>query len=275
MFPISLQLSALQLAVGLLLAALVAGVAWRLGLLARSGAIAACLLGGAVYALGGLPAAILLVAFFVSSSLLTRLFTRRKRVVAGTYSKGGQRDAAQVLANGGPALLVLLLSALLGWPARLAWPAFAAVLASVTADTWATELGVLSRSQPRLITTGRRVPKGSSGAVSAVGSLAAAAGAVFIAGLAGLLGAGGGRVIASIALAGWLGAFFDSLLGATWQAIYYCPNCKKETEQHPQHTCGTPTRLQRGWAWLNNDWVNLLSALCALLVLLATTHFWL
>ncbi|MCW5888854.1 MAG: DUF92 domain-containing protein, partial [Anaerolineales bacterium] len=60
-----------------------------------------------------------------------------------------------------------------------------------------------------------------------------------------------------------------------WQAIYYCPNCKKETEQHPQHTCGTPTRLQRGWAWLNNDWVNLLSALCALLVLLATTHFWL
>jgi uncharacterized membrane protein len=57
-------------------------------------------------------------------------------------------------------------------------------------------------------------------------------------------------------IAGFLGALFDSLLGASVQAIYHCPSCEKETERHPSHSCGTPTTRTRGWGWLNNDWVN-------------------
>jgi uncharacterized membrane protein len=53
---------------------------------------------------------------------------------------------------------------------------------------------------------------------------------------------------------------FDSLLGATIQAIYYCPLCHKETERHPLHTCGTSTSQRRGWYWLNNDLVNFLAS---------------
>jgi len=53
-----------------------------------------------------------------------------------------------------------------------------------------------------------------------------------------------------------LGALFDSLLGATVQAIYYCPACQKETERNPVHSCGTETTQIRGWTWLGNDWVN-------------------
>ena len=57
---------------------------------------------------------------------------------------------------------------------------------------------------------------------------------------------------------GWLG-----------QAIYFCPACARETERHPQHTCGETTRLQRGLPWLDNDGVNLACALVgALLALL-------
>ncbi len=56
--------------------------------------------------------------------------------------------------------------------------------------------------------------------------------------------------------AGLLGALFDSLLGATVQAIYYCPACEKETERHPVHLCNTETRYSRGWQWLTNDLVN-------------------
>jgi len=52
------------------------------------------------------------------------------------------------------------------------------------------------------------------------------------------------------------GALFDSLLGATVQAIYYCPACQKETERYPSHSCGTETGQIRGWTWLSNDWVN-------------------
>jgi len=45
-------------------------------------------------------------------------------------------------------------------------------------------------------------------------------------------------------------------LGATWQAIFFCPTCQAETERFPLHSCGTPTSLLRGKLWLNNDWVN-------------------
>jgi uncharacterized membrane protein len=59
---------------------------------------------------------------------------------------------------------------------------------------------------------------------------------------------------------------FDSLLGATVQAIYHCPHCDKETEKHPLHTCGTPTLQVRGWKWLNNDLVNVGCALVGALI---------
>ncbi len=274
MFEISLAFDWLQLGIGLLIAAAIAAVAWRLGMLAPSGALAATALGGLVYGLGGLPASILLVVFFASSSVLTRLFSKRKKNLALTFSKTGRRDWAQVLANGSPALLVLAVGAAQWLPEYIAWPGFAAALASVTADTWATELGVLSKTQPQLITTGQRVPKGTSGAVSLTGSLAAAGGALLIALTAGLVGSGYFTlgVLAAITLAGILGAYFDSFIGATVQAIYYCAACKKETEQHPTHSCGAATRRQRGWRWMNNDWVNFLSAVFGVLVLLGAAN---
>ncbi len=71
---------------------------------------------------------------------------------------------------------------------------------------------------------------------------------------------------AIITLAGVGGATFDSLLGATVQAIYFCPTCQKETERHPTHTCGAQTIQRRGWRWLQNDWVNFLCSLTGALL---------
>ena len=68
-------------------------------------------------------------------------------------------------------------------------------------------------------------------------------------------------LLGAVAAAGLLGSLLDSILGATLQAIYFCPQCQKETERTPMHTCGTPTVFQRGWRWLDNDWVNLLCSL--------------
>jgi uncharacterized membrane protein len=55
---------------------------------------------------------------------------------------------------------------------------------------------------------------------------------------------------------GLAGSLFDSLLGATVQAMYFCPACQKETERHPAHSCGARTERIRGWSWLGNDAVN-------------------
>ena len=176
-----------NLIVAFLLAALIAALAWKLGALDRTGAIAATLLGSIVYGLGGLQWAILLIAFFVSSSLLSLAFTDRKGQLTSNYAKGSRRDWAQVLANGGLGAAFLILAALEVIPVALAWLVFAAALATVTADTWATELGVLSLAPPRLISTWQPVARGSSGAISLVGTAASLLGASFIAALAFLL----------------------------------------------------------------------------------------
>jgi uncharacterized protein (TIGR00297 family) len=260
-----------MLLLGLGLGALIGYAARRAGALSAGGAWAAALSGGLIFGLGGLPWAVLLLAFFLSSSLLSRLFTRRKAAIEEKYAKGARRDAGQVLANGGLAALLALAHWL--WPeAAWPWAAFAGALAAVNADTWATELGVLNPAPPRLITTGRAVERGTSGGVSLAGYAAALGGAGLIALGAALFTPADGalRIFAAVTLAGLLGSTLDSLLGAGLQAIYTCPNCRKETERHPQHTCGAPTTLTRGWRWLNNDAVNFLASLAgaALAVLL-------
>ncbi len=237
---------------GSLLAA--AGVSWmayRSRALSGRGALAATWVGGTMLASGGLPWAALLLFFFLSSSALSRLGPRRKTALQARFAKGGQRDASQVLANGGLATLAALGHA---WaPSPLWWIAAAGALAAANADTWATEIGVLSPALPRDVRTGRRVPRGTSGAVSLWGLAAAAGGALSIAAIAAWQTPHAGL---PVALGGFLGAWVDSLLGATVQAHYYCPACQQPTEHHPVHTCGTATTLQRGWAWLDNDAVN-------------------
>ena len=57
----------------------------------------------------------------------------------------------------------------------------------------------------------------------------------------------------------------DSLLGATLQASYFCPQCNKPTESRV-HRCGTPTTLVRGQSWITNDVVNLAGTLVGALV---------
>ncbi len=247
----------MSLIIGFLLGILIGFLAWRANALSPSGAVAAAASGGLIFGLGGLPWAVLLLAFFISSSGLSRAFASRKAALSEKFSKGSRRDWGQVLANGGlGSLLALALAAFPGqaWP----WVAFAGAMAAVNADTWATELGVLSRQPPRLITSGKQVERGTSGGISLFGTLAALGGALLIA----LAAAAFPIVPAPLALlvsailGGLIGSLFDSFLGATVQAIYYCPRCQKETERHPEHLCGTPTEKIRGWSWLNNDWVN-------------------
>jgi uncharacterized protein (TIGR00297 family) len=241
------------LVLGTLLAAGIALVAYRLGSLSGSGAAAAVAVGILTFGIGGLVPAVLMILFFVSSTALSRYGGERKRLVAATFSKGGRRDAGQVVANGGIAAVLSVVYGSTGEPLWLA--GIAGALAAANADTWATELGVLSRRKPRLITSGVVVEPGTSGAITAVGTAAALAGAGLIAVAAGPLGAGWVTALACTA-GGLVGSLFDSLLGATVQAMYFCPACEKETERHPVHTCGTATRRARGWPWLQNDAVN-------------------
>jgi uncharacterized protein (TIGR00297 family) len=254
-----------QIILGFLLAAAIALAAYRARSLSRSGAAAATLLGGVIFGLGGLAWAAVLLTFFLSSSALSRLARRYKTRLDEKFAKGSQRDWAQVLANGGLGMALVTLQFF--FPDNpLIWYAYVGAMAAVNADTWATELGVLSTRRPRLITTGLPVERGTSGAITRLGLMASLAGA-------GLVGLVGGLVrlpvgpeslalaVGSALLGGMAGSLADSWLGATYQAIYYCPQCEKGTERHPLHACGTPTHQVQGLRWLNNDLVNVACSL--------------
>jgi len=265
----------LRLLAGLLGSSLIAVAAYFGRSLSLSGAISAIVMGTVFITLGEPIWFALLIAFFVSSSLLSKWKrnSRAKAEAETKYEKSGRRDAGQVWANGGVGLLLCAAHAIWHDPA---WQlAYIGVMASVNADTWATELGSLSRTAPRLITSGKRCAPGTSGGVTPLGSAAALAGAAFIGAVAALLlspqqaaaaGQGGGfaaaaAVVAVAAAAGLAGAFADSLLGATVQAMYRCRVCGSETERAAH--CGAATMRERGAAGLNNDRVNLLSSLLA------------
>ncbi|MCU0520173.1 MAG: DUF92 domain-containing protein [Anaerolineae bacterium] len=256
---------------GILFSGLIATVAYRRGALSRSGAYGAVITGTLIFGLGGWVWGALLITFFVLSSLLSKYKESTKAQFSEKFAKGSRRDLGQVLANGGAGALLALAYTFCGHPALFF--AFLGAMATVNADTWATELGVLDPAPPRLITTGAAVERGTSGGISRHGMLATLAGGVAI-GLSGwayqhlaggLRGApapplvGGAIIMAACVLGGLAGSLGDSLMGATIQAIYYSECRGKETER-PIDGDGVRNRLIRGWVWLSNDWVNFLSS---------------
>lgn len=252
-----------RIGAGLVLSAVIGFLAYRRRSLTASGWLGAIITGTATFGFGGWAWGLTLIAFFVTSSLLSHVRRAQKERATGeTFEKGSQRDLGQALANGGIASVLALLYAVRGEPAWLL-AAFVGVMATVTADTWATELGVLSRRPPVLITTLRRVEAGTSGGVSGAGLAASAAGALLV----GLVAAGvhvwetGMWQIALVpaALVGGLcGSLTDSLFGATVQASYRTASGRITERTHD--AAGQPHVLARGWRVINNDAVNALSS---------------
>jgi uncharacterized protein (TIGR00297 family) len=255
-----------RLLLGLLLSSGISLAAYRRGSLSRSGVGGAIVTGTTTFGLGGWAWGLSLIFFFVSSSLFSHFRAQDKaETAADKFSKGSKRDIGQVVANGGVATALAVGYGLLSSQKmrQLYLAGYTGALATATADTWATELGVLSPHQPRLITTGKPVGAGTSGGITWLGTGAAALGALAL-GLVFWLLQRCPKSLASLPLiallSGLCGSIVDSILGATVQAMYYCPACEKETERYV-HKCGTRTVPLRGITWLDNDAVNFVATL--------------
>ena len=181
--------------------------------------------------------------------------------------------------------------------------------AAVAADTFASELGILSTSPPRLITslTLRSVPPGTNGGVTSAGLLASLLGAASIALTAVVLTpfCGGSRgdlttrlgLFASITLWGGLGSILDSFLGGWLQASVVDRRTGKVVEGEGGRSVpyrstlapGGPLQdkdrnewkdkessryLVSGSEWLDNNGVNLLMATLMSLGGMVVAHWW-
>ncbi|MFM2309537.1 MAG: hypothetical protein RLY87_1659 [Chloroflexota bacterium] len=249
----------LRILMGVFLSAAIGALAYKRGSLTASGWLGAIITGTATFGLGGWPHGVTLVFFFVSSTIWSRLKKHQKASLEQTvFEKGSRRDIWQAMANGGLAALICCAVPL--WPEHIDTInlLFAATMATVAADTWATELGVLFGGTPRLITTLKPAPKGTSGAISIPGTMAALAAAASTAIVfAGMNGTLTGQFVYIVTLVGVFGCLCDSFLGATVQRLYHGPTGLTERTHGPD---GTPLPLVRGWRWLNNDLVNFISS---------------
>lgn len=139
---------------------------------------------------------------------------------------------------------------------------YIAHFACATGDTWASEVGILSTSRPRLITSLllREVPHGTNGGLSLLGTLASTAGGLFIGLCYYALSGLESSQIPPIYLAtacGFFGSLIDSFLGATLQATYYSEERKCIVEK-PDGVDKSIVRVC-GRDVLSNDAVNFLS----------------
>lgn len=242
---------------GILLAIAVALIARKRNALSNTGAVAAVAVASACVA-AGWSWAIILIAFFVTSTMLSSVGGQAKRIATrGVVDKEGARDAWQVLANGGPFAAAAIASIL--WPSHLWQILGAGAIAASTADTWSTEIGTLSKQGPRSILQWTPVPPGTSGGVTWLGICAALSGAGLIALITFLMGWPREAACAAI-VGGFGGSLVDSALGSAVQVRRWCPHCDKPTEQ-AVHLCDTTTDIVGGIPLMDNDVVNLLSSL--------------
>ncbi|MDZ7724835.1 MAG: DUF92 domain-containing protein [candidate division KSB1 bacterium] len=255
----------IQFSIGMALALILALISFQLKFLTGGGSVSLLILGTLVFGIGGSTFAIPILAFFVLSSILSKTGKKRKDTLINIFEKSGCRDAGQVLANGGLAGLLVLVWYFTG--EQDIYILYITSLAAVTADTWATEIGVLSKRLPRSILTFKQVPLGTSGGITFLGSLGALIGSALI-GFIGFLVTSelefGLSALILVSFAGLIASFVDSLLGITVQSQYQCQVCAKITEKK-QH-CEVPSVFFKGWHWVNNDTVNLLCAVSGVLL---------
>lgn len=218
---------------------------------------------GALVVLGlGLKGLFILGLFFVSSSFWSKIKNNDKKQAEELLVKGSQRDWQQVTANGG---LAALTSAFYYLTGEFFWAlGFCICIAAANSDTWASEIGSMSKERPIFIRTLRRTERGTSGAISLIGTIAALGGSLLIAATAYFLLTLSVEEFYLVFILGFFGNIIDTLLGAYVQAQYQCLQCGIKTEKLSH--CGQGTKLIKGIPFLNNDVINFLSGFFVLIL---------
>ena len=257
--------------VGLILSFIIAFLAYKKASLSRSGCLAAIAIGTGKYFFGGLGFSIIMIMFFVSSSILTKFKKYNKKDFEKLNEKSGNRDYVQVFANGGVGLIFAFLYYLNSNPIFLL--SYAVSFAEATADTWASEIGVLSKKKTINILNLKPIKQGMSGGISILGTASAFLGALFISSIYFIVSVNTYKdirqsfIYSIICLfVGFVGSIIDSILGASVQAQYYCESSNIITEKREYKN--KPNKLIKGLFFVNNDVVNLTSNLLSTLVVL-------
>lgn len=244
-----------KLLLGFTASTLIGFIAYTAQLLTKSGFFAVLFIGTMICCFGPWITWLLMILFFISSGCIHLLKKDLSfKTMDSITNKGNTRDGWQVLANSLPALFCIVIFYFTN--NQLFLIAYVSGIAGATADTWASEIGILSKQTPRSVTTFKPVASGLSGGVSLLGLTASFLGSLLIAFVFGLFYSTSFLIPL---ICGVLGCLFDSFLGATLQVKYRCTICGKLIEKRYHHQL--LTKKVSGISWLSNDWVNFLSGI--------------
>ena len=243
---------------GILLSLVFVVAAFVLNWLTIDGAAAATLFGIVALGFGGWTGAAITLAFFVSSSLISKDQFDDEGILTLTF----RRDGIQVWANGFWFAFWLLIWFLSKEPVFMV--AAVTSMAFSTADTWGSEMGGHRiKGKTWLISSFKKVEPGTDGGISVAGTLAALVGAAFITAIFWVMNPDYQWVsLLVVILGGFIGSMIDSLVGATIQGKPL-QNWAKKLFAH---------RI----SYVDNNLTNWLSAggasIIALLIILLTGH---
>lgn len=208
---------------------------------------------------------ILLLSFLFGSIIIDKI--KKLGRCEDTISKKGEcRDEMQVIANG---LIPMMLAVLYYFTLRPAYiVAYVAVLAEAFADTAASGLGVFSKKTFDLFKM-RKCEKGISGGMSLVGTSASLCAAAAFPLLVIPFGIKSISFMIVVTAAAFMGVLFDSMLGSLLQIKYRCQVCSSLTEREDH--CGVATVKESGVKYVDNDVVNISSAVFSACVAIVFT----
>ncbi len=229
------------------------------------GFLASVAVGFSIVLGGGWSWFIIVAVFFALGVGFTFYKYEFKKKLGTAQEFGGARNWPNILANGSAASIFAVSELLYGGPIFAAL--FLGSIATSAADTVATEVGLLSKQKPRLLTTPRAVvAPGTSGGVTPLGisgelfaSLVIGVMAIFLGILPPSLPS-----LSVVILGGLAGASADSILGAIVQMKGYCIICGKPTEA--LRHCGETTHRASGIPFVENNIVNLTASFIGALV---------
>ncbi len=261
----NLELNLNKFILAFVLAGIISILSLKFEFLTKSGSISTFILAIVIFGLGSWKWTIPVVTFFILSSLLSKIKNQNKLKVQEHFDKTGKRDYMQVLSNGGIAGLLVIAGYI--FQTHIFYLLFTGSIAAVCADTWSTEIGTFFKSNTINILTFRKVEQGESGGISIYGTIGALFGAVIISSVS-LFWLENNKLFLFliIAISGFLGSLIDSIIGASIQAKYRCKVCSKFTER--KFHCNEKTKFVNGIKWINNDIVNLFTALSGSVIVL-------